>query len=157
MPVECCAGVEFREEELYSAGKLRKKKTILRWVLNIEPVGEEWKTECSTQREGTTWQIHRGNSCAKCTGINKNVSTQFPCTQACPWAMSLKKSPAKIPAAQVFPKLFQVLKYTCNVQFTQTHFQAGKNFSPKRNLKEKIYTVPKCIKNRAVSHHAGHT
>ena len=75
--------------------------------------------------------------------------------QACPCAIPPKQSPAKIPAAQVFPKLFQALKYICNVHFIYTHFKASENLSPKRNLREKA-SVPKYIRNGTLSHEAGH-
>lgn len=56
---------------------------------------------------------------------------------------------------QVFPKLFQVLKYIRNMHFIDTHFKASKILSPKRNLKEKA-PVPKYSRNRNLSHKAGH-
>ena len=55
MPIQFYARLEeFGEEALKLTSKFQRESIILRWILRIEPIGEECRKEYAIQTESTT-------------------------------------------------------------------------------------------------------
>ena len=52
MPIQCYARLEeFGEEALKLTSKFQRESIILRWILRIEPIGEEWRKKYPIQTD----------------------------------------------------------------------------------------------------------